>query len=234
MSKDWSKEEIDYLREHYSRNTVNDVAKHLGRSSNAVRIKAQRMEILTDRYLSAEEEKYILDNINKITYREIANNLGRCVTTIKRYCIKNGLRSERYWTEDEDKYLEERIPYNNYSSIAKKLGRSVVSVKCRASQKGIAYYMNKDTYNLAEIAEILGKSKKAIHNLVKSKKLKSRMINNHRAISEESLVEFMLENPKRWDATKVDRYFFMKYDWFEEKRKADFDKMVGKKWGDVV
>ena len=67
MSKDWSKEEIDYLREHYSRHTVNEVANHLGRSSNAVRIKAQRMEILTDRYLSAEEEKYIRDNINKVT-----------------------------------------------------------------------------------------------------------------------------------------------------------------------
>ena len=47
-------------------------------------------------------------------------------------------------------------------------------------------------------------------------------------------VDFMLENPKRWDATKCDKYFFMKYDWFEEKRKADFEKMVGKKWGDVV
>lgn len=41
--KDWSKEELDYIREVWGEKTIPDIAKKLGRSINAVKIKSQRM-----------------------------------------------------------------------------------------------------------------------------------------------------------------------------------------------
>lgn len=41
--KDWSKEELDYIREVWGQKTIPEIAKKLGRSINAVKIKTQRM-----------------------------------------------------------------------------------------------------------------------------------------------------------------------------------------------
>lgn len=41
--KDWSKEELDYIREVWGEKTIPEIAKKLGRSINAVKIKSQRM-----------------------------------------------------------------------------------------------------------------------------------------------------------------------------------------------
>lgn len=41
--KDWSKAELDYLQEVWGEKTIPQIAKHLGRSINAVKIKAQRI-----------------------------------------------------------------------------------------------------------------------------------------------------------------------------------------------
>ena len=41
--KDWSKEELDYIREVWGQKTIPEIAKKLGRSINAVKIKTTRM-----------------------------------------------------------------------------------------------------------------------------------------------------------------------------------------------
>lgn len=41
--KDWSKEELDYIREVWGQKTIPEIARKLGRTINAVRIKTQRM-----------------------------------------------------------------------------------------------------------------------------------------------------------------------------------------------
>ena len=41
--KDWSKEELDYIREVWGQKTIPEIAKKLGRSINAVKIKTMRM-----------------------------------------------------------------------------------------------------------------------------------------------------------------------------------------------
>jgi hypothetical protein len=41
--KDWSVQELEYLQEHWGEKTIPQIARNLGRSFNAVSIKAKRL-----------------------------------------------------------------------------------------------------------------------------------------------------------------------------------------------
>ena len=41
----WTKEELDYLNENWGKRSIPSIAKHLGRSVNAIKIKAQREKL---------------------------------------------------------------------------------------------------------------------------------------------------------------------------------------------
>ena len=82
--KDWSKEELDYIREVWGEKTVPEIAKKLGRTINAVKIKAQRMGYTGQKWYG-----------EMMSARKVSELLGVDVHTVCDYWIpKCGLRGK--------------------------------------------------------------------------------------------------------------------------------------------
>lgn len=82
--KDWSQEELDYIREVWGQKTIPEIARKLGRSINAVRIKTQRMGYTGQKWYG-----------EMMSARKVSELLGVDVHTVCDYWIpKCGLKGK--------------------------------------------------------------------------------------------------------------------------------------------
>lgn len=82
--KDWSKEELDYIREVWGEKTIPEIARKLGRSIEAVKIKAQRMGYTGQKWYG-----------EMMSARKVSELLGVDVHTVCDYWIpKCGLKGK--------------------------------------------------------------------------------------------------------------------------------------------
>lgn len=118
-------------------------------------------------------------------------------------------------------------------AIAKAIGRDCRSVENKVFRLGLGSVIdNVDGYSPKDISEMFGISYHTIMYWITTNKLKGRRYGSIHYVPENVLIKFMKENPDKWDATKCDcKWLFAGADWFEQKRKADFQKMVSGRWG---
>lgn len=91
----YSDDEIRFIQESAGKLSIEKVAEHLSRSPDAVRQKANRMNLLTAtkvRPFTEEELNFIRDNIASMSYREIAAMLGRGEEQTRWYFRRLGLK----------------------------------------------------------------------------------------------------------------------------------------------
>ena len=82
--KDWSQEELDYIREVWGQKTIPEIAKKLGRSINAVKVKTQRMGYTGQKWYG-----------EMMSARKVSELLGVDVHTVCDYWIpKCGLKGK--------------------------------------------------------------------------------------------------------------------------------------------
>lgn len=86
---------------------------------------------------------------------------------------------------------------------------------------------------LAEVKRLTGWQYKKMYKM-QEKGLVIEKNGYYRLVNIKNLLDVMKENPSTWDATKCDKEYFQEFDWFNEKRKTDFDKMVKKRWGKFI
>lgn len=78
MAKLWSQREVVILTERYAQKApIEDIARELGRTAPAVKVKAHRLEITNPASFTEEEALYIKENYKSYNLREIAKRLGR-------------------------------------------------------------------------------------------------------------------------------------------------------------
>ncbi|WP_195615494.1 hypothetical protein [Intestinimonas butyriciproducens] len=87
--KDWTQKELDYIAEVWGEKTIPQIARHLGRSINAVKIKANRLGY-------AGQMKYG----EMMTARKVSELLGVDVHAVCDYWIpKCGLKGRKNWRQ---------------------------------------------------------------------------------------------------------------------------------------
>ena len=94
----YNDDELRFIQESVGKLSIEKVAEHLNRSSDAVRQKANRMNLLTAtkvRPFTEEELNFIRDNIASMSYREIATMLNRGEEQTRWYARKLGLKRPR-------------------------------------------------------------------------------------------------------------------------------------------
>lgn len=92
--KRWTKEEIEYLKNEYSKidgktttNIIEKVSKHLNRSKGSVRDKAYHLKITyRSKYYTKEEIMFLKDNIDKYTFRDMGKILKKETNNVYRKC----------------------------------------------------------------------------------------------------------------------------------------------------
>lgn len=187
---------------------------------------------MRNRNWTEEEFKILEENYPVRTPQEVADMIGRTKASVVRMACIRKVEGSRYFTQEERDYIEKSVGKMSYSYIAKKLGRTYDSIKKYTNKNYCNNYNNANHLTGAEVGRILGLNRSAIYkNWSGEGKLKLKKVGRNVFISEKELIDYLKANPNRWDATKVDKSFFSKYKWFEEKHKADFDKMIKKRWG---
>ncbi len=135
----WSKKEIRYLRQSYSRQGAQRVATHLGRSPNSVVSKAMKLGIAKEgfRHWKLWEDSYLKRHYNKDhKAAAIARTLKRSHNAVVQRAQHLGLAAKggKQWTEGEKAYLRSHYPdrTSSLSELASHLGRSITSLRSYA------------------------------------------------------------------------------------------------------
>ena len=86
--KAWTKEEESFLKKHYTTDSLESIAKHLGRTEDAVKTRAYTLGLINNgesrlkNKWTRDEVKYLKKNINKKSYEQMGEYLGRSSAAI--------------------------------------------------------------------------------------------------------------------------------------------------------
>lgn len=88
--KAWSPEEDAYLRDHYRRETFEEMGAALGRSAGGVQDRCYRLELFAKKWAQREKD-YIMDAWGQTSITAMSKKLGRSVQAIKQKADDMGL-----------------------------------------------------------------------------------------------------------------------------------------------
>lgn len=177
-----------------------------------------------------EEKEYLKANYSTDNIDSIANHLGRSRRAVKVKACKMGLKSGRFLTEKQIAEME-KYYFKSNVYFAKKFKKNERSIIKSRNRLGIGMASETDMLCLADVARVTGASYQAVKERWRKKGLIAQRNGLYVFVTEKQLIAFLQEHPELWDATKCEKEFFNRYDWFAEKHKKDFDKMIEKRWG---
>ncbi len=185
------------------------------------------------KFWTEEKDAYLREHYSYKQIDSLAEHFGKTRQSIMKRASYLGLKSGRFLTEEQRLIIENNSNRSN-QSLSAQLGKDELAIrKARYAYGTTLIDGNFNRLTCAEIGRLVGKDKSTISKCwCGSGGLRSKVIGKrYRFVKITDLLKWMQEHPGKWDATKCDKYFFGKYDWFLEKRKEDFDKMVKNRWG---
>lgn len=131
--KNYTQEELEYIRENYNNMTVQELATKLNKSvgsvGNAVRkmgLKKQIHKSWTD-----DEINYLKNNYIDKTSEEIGKYLNRSVNSINAERDRLGLVKNEAWNENEINYIVNNFYSMTHAEMGKKLNRTEQAVRAK-------------------------------------------------------------------------------------------------------
>lgn len=145
----WTQEEKQFLCEHYSDYSFEELSKRLGRTKGTIKRAAHLLGLKRfDIYWTPEEEQWLIDNYNKYSRKECAEYLGFTDASVHKKAMTLKLtRPSTKWTDKEDAWLRANYPGYNLETCAEYLDRSYNAVIARLAKLNIS------------LAETINKSK---------------------------------------------------------------------------
>lgn len=178
-----------------------------------------------------EEKEYIEKYYSKKDPVDIAKHLNRTTTSIFQYAKRVGLKSGRFYSDYEKKFVFKWAGKKTIAQIAKSIGRTKTSVSTFMNANGISTVCgDESSMILAEISQLVGLDDATISGTWAKYGLKIKKVGIYSMVNIDELLDFMKSHPERWDATKCEKWYFEQYDWWQEKRKTDFEKMKAARW----
>lgn len=147
----WSAEELTFLINFYPTENVDWMANQLGRKSNAIFLKANRLGLTREVHGTSDDNPWIKDEILYLKHefargniKKIAKALNRSTYSIYKKADRLGLKrevrtnpSKNPWTENELTYLKKHYPTMNTVKLGIQMNRSPDSIATYASNLGI-------------------------------------------------------------------------------------------------
>lgn len=180
----WSTTEINMLRKLYPTTPNEEIAEKIGRTLDAIHMKARRLGLRKMEFWAKEEDELLKKLYQRLRYDHLAELLGRTTSSIMTRTNTLGLeRKVGNWTEDETNFLKNSYSEMDFCVIAKKLGRTEATVAQKASRIGLIqnhYWSERDNQRLKELypkftarqlAERLDHSFNSVRNKIKQLRL---------------------------------------------------------------
>jgi hypothetical protein len=192
----WTEAEIEYLRRNYRKIPTKELAADLGRTTVSVIIKAGRIGVAQPpATLTAEQLAWVKANLGKISYRDMAKRTGVAQGRIENVAAESGHAPRahvRPWTKEEDAKVKKLYGTMTLGEIAHALNRSATAISMRAAHFGLRKKLpngrpkvwtpkddrflrtNWQRLTIRELAERLGRTRKAVTHRVEKLGLRSR------------------------------------------------------------
>lgn len=152
----WSKEEVDYLRNNYSKMETKELCENLNRTGNAIRSRASKLNLKRPSLLwTKEEDEYLEKNCKKKSIKEMSDFLGRTANAIEARMRRNGLiKVNRVrWDREKVEFLLDNYNKMSLEEIAETIGCGEESVYMKLYGLGIKKDMHYDQLNY-DVVEI--------------------------------------------------------------------------------
>lgn len=183
------------------------------------------------KHLSEDKKEIIYKFYPVLRPQEVADMVGMKKQNVIAWAYKHGISNNRYWTKEEEEYLISRYGRSTVAQIAKHLGKSYRNVLDKITHLELGNYIeNSIDLSQAEVSRLVGRDKETLKNTWVKYGLKISKKGRFSMIKEQDLLDFMKNNPERWDATQCETWYFERYDWFQKKHKEDFERMCAKRW----
>ena len=181
--------------------------------------------------LSEEKREIIYKFYPILTAQEVADMVGMKKENVIAWAYKHGVSNNRFWTKEDEEYLINRYGKRTISEIAKHLGKSYQTVLDKINHLHLGNFLeNNEDLCLAEVCRLVGRDKETIKKTWVKYGLTIRKKGRFSMIKEQDLLDFMKNNPERWNATQCEAWFFDRYDWFQKKKKNDWERLREKRW----
>lgn len=134
-SRPWTKQEIEWLRQHYGTATSAELAAELDRTIDAVEIKAGRIGISkAHRKMTVQERRWIKKNLGEISMLNMSIQLKVAHSQVLRVAREFGYHprpNNRPWTPQEDEQLRQLYPTTTARELGELLERTLPAVRMR-------------------------------------------------------------------------------------------------------
>ncbi|MGE5295922.1 MAG: hypothetical protein ACM3VT_13940 [Solirubrobacterales bacterium] len=151
----WSPDEIERLRTLYRILPYEDVADEIGRSHDAVKMKARRLRLRKMEEWSPAEDELLRGSYQDQSYERMAERLDRTVSAVKTRVAILGLEPKvQNWTENEVRLLKDRYRTGELDAIAAMLGRTRAATAKKAREMGLVrhrHWLPEDVRTLREL-----------------------------------------------------------------------------------
>ena len=182
---------------------------------------------------TAEQDQYLIDHWQSQSDSELAEMVGHTAASVNARRQRLGLKHRESskgpdWSREEVELMQELWGTYTIPQIAKRLNRSVLAVKVKSGRLGLGRYVNSSQYITANQAAVLLQVDNhtvtdvwipaGLRFTWKAPQGKRK----YRYIRMDDLLEWLRENPDRWDSRRVELFALgSEPEWLKEKRKAD-------------
>lgn len=239
--REYSSEEIEYLKANHASCSVNSMARHIGVSPSCIRTELKRLGLAPCRkytWYSQEDEWKLIELAQNKTAAEIADILGKSEDSVKEKAAKMGvilIGQPRRWQDNECKYLSANWNREKMTVICKELRRSKPSIMAQARRMGLppADFQSEDI-PLAEFCRDTGISRSQImDSLVPKYDFPIRTVKPGRKriyyyVIMDDILGWLQAHQEIYDASGIPEYYLGEEpDWLAKKRKADYKSKSG-------
>lgn len=132
--RNFSDEEVEYIKQNYLNSTVSEIANYLGKKSSSVYNVIYKLGILKQPHnkWTEDEINFLKNNYIDMTSEEISKQINHTVDAINTMRDKLGLVRNPNWTSDEIDFLVRNFDKMSHNEIGKHLGKtqSAITAKC--------------------------------------------------------------------------------------------------------
>lgn len=137
LNDTWTKEDDDYLCEHYLVDKTKECAQYLGRTTSSVHQRARVLGLVQNCYWTKEDDDYLRVHYQKDGAPVCAEHLGRTTGATRNHARRLGLTQAICDFKDDDEYLRKHYKKDGCNACAEHLGRTVSATQQRAKRLGL-------------------------------------------------------------------------------------------------
>lgn len=176
--RNYSSEDLDYIKDNYAIQTVKQIAEYLGKTESSIYNAIRKLGLAKQKHKSwsVEENDFLKENYLAMTNTELAKKLNRTFNSVSAQMDRLGLVRNKPWSFEDEQYLIDNFKNMSHKELGAVLGRTEEAVRAKCFDMDLykkeipwsefeldfltKYY--KEMSN-KEISRVLNRTESAIH-----------------------------------------------------------------------